>query len=94
MNTIGFCDSLNDLLKSLGTKIIDNGVNDTRIVGSVALLVMVIICAVGMDWEAQAQNFLVVAIVVAIADFLIGTLIGPNEEEMAKGFVGFSSKLN
>lgn len=90
MNTIGFCDSLNDLLKSFGAKIIDNDVNDTRIIGSVALLVMVIICAVGMDWEAQAQNFLVVAIVVAIADFLIGTLIGPNEEEMAKGFVGFS----
>lgn len=31
-------------------KIIDGGVNDIRIVGTVAILVMVIICAVGMDW--------------------------------------------
>lgn len=55
MNTIGFCDSLNDLLKTQGVKIIDNGVNDVRIVGAVALVVMCVICAVGMDWESKAQ---------------------------------------
>lgn len=93
MNTIGFCDSLNDLLKVNGLKIIDNGVMDTRIVGSVAILLMVIICAVGMDWEAQAQNFLVVTILLAILDFIIGTLLGPsNDTEIAEGFVGFSCK--
>lgn len=54
MNTIGFCDSLNDMLKPYGG-IIDNGVNDVRIVGAVALVVMCIICAVGMDWESKAQ---------------------------------------
>lgn len=53
MNTIGFCDSLNDLLKPTG--IIDNGVTDVRIVGTVALVLMCIICAVGMDWESKAQ---------------------------------------
>lgn len=55
MNTIGFCDSLNDLLKHQGTYIIDNSVNDVRIVGTVALIVMCVICAVGMDWESKAQ---------------------------------------
>lgn len=55
MNTIGFCDSLNDLLKSYNLKIIDGGLNDVRIVGAVALLVMCFICAVGMDWESKAQ---------------------------------------
>lgn len=55
MNTIGFCDSLNDLLKSKGLKIIDNDLNDVRIVGAVALLVMCVVCAVGMDWESKAQ---------------------------------------
>lgn len=93
MNTIGFCDSLNDLLKTNGLKIIDNGVMDTRIVGSVALLLMVIICAVGMDWEAQAQNFLVVTIMIAILDFIIGTLLGPSsDQDIVEGFVGFSGK--
>lgn len=55
MNTIGFCDSLNDLLREHGKKIIDNGVQDVRIVGIVAILVMILICAVGMEWESKVN---------------------------------------
>lgn len=92
MNTIGFCDSMNDLLKSNGVKIIDNGVNDVRIVGAVALLVMCIICAVGMDWESKAQNFLIAVIVGAMVDFIVGAIMGPSTTtEIAEGFVGLSS---
>lgn len=53
MNTIGFCNSLNDLLASYNTKIIDGGVNDIRLVGVIAILLMVIVCTFGMDWEAK-----------------------------------------
>lgn len=56
MNTIGFCDSLNDLLKTNGLKIIDNSVNDIRIVGIIALIVMILICAVGMEWESKVLD--------------------------------------
>lgn len=56
MNTIGFCESLNDLLKSHGLKIIDNGVMDIRIVGVIALLVMILICAIGMEWESKVSK--------------------------------------
>ena len=55
MNTIGFCESLNELLKSFNLKIIDNGMTDVRIVGTFALLLMCIICAIGMDWETKTQ---------------------------------------
>ncbi|XP_049872185.1 bumetanide-sensitive sodium-(potassium)-chloride cotransporter [Pectinophora gossypiella] len=92
MNTIGFCESLNDLLKSTGGGIVDNGVNDIRIVGPVALLIMCVICAVGMDWESKAQNFLIAIIVGAMVDFVVGTIMGPKDVgEIAKGFVGLSS---
>ncbi|KAL1379867.1 hypothetical protein pipiens_003705 [Culex pipiens pipiens] len=94
LNTIGFCSSLNDLLKSYDTKIVDGGVNDVRIVGSIAIVVMVIICAVGMEWEAKAQNFLIVAIVIAIFNFLIGVVVGPSSDaSVAQGFMGFSSAV-
>ncbi|XP_012055444.1 PREDICTED: bumetanide-sensitive sodium-(potassium)-chloride cotransporter [Atta cephalotes] len=94
MNTIGFCDSLNDLLKTNNLKIIDNSVNDVRIVGIIALIVMILICAIGMEWESKAQNFLIAIIVSAIFDFLIGTIMGPqNEEQKAKGFIGFSADV-
>lgn len=94
MNTIGFCDSLNDLLKSNGLKIIDNGINDVRIVGCAAIVVMILICAIGMEWESKAQNFLIVTIVAAMVDFIVGALIGPpNDDEIAKGFVGFNTTV-
>ncbi|XP_013140299.1 PREDICTED: bumetanide-sensitive sodium-(potassium)-chloride cotransporter-like [Papilio polytes] len=94
MNTIGFCDSMNDLLSTQGLKIIDNGPNDVRIVGTIALILMCIICAVGMDWESKAQNFLIAIIIVAMVDFMVGTFMGPKDvEEISKGFVGLSATV-
>lgn len=75
-------------------KILDNDVNDIRIIGTVALLVMIIICAVGMEWETKAQNFLIAIIVAAIANFIIGCIKGPStQEQRAEGFIGFNSKF-
>lgn len=72
-------------------KIIDGGVNDIRIVGTVALLIMVIICAVGMDWETKAQNFLVVTIIAAIGCFIVGVIMGPKSEaDASKGHTAMS----
>ncbi|CAK9816690.1 Bumetanide-sensitive sodium-(potassium)-chloride cotransporter [Anthophora quadrimaculata] len=94
MNTIGFCDSLNDLLREYNLQIIDNGVNDVRVVGIIALILMIMICAVGMEWESKAQNFLIAIIIAAIFDFVIGTIIGPkNISQEARGFLGFSSEV-
>ena len=94
MNTIGFCNSLNDLLASYDTYIIDGGLNDVRLVGVLAILVMILICAVGMEWESKAQNFLIAIIVGAMFTFMIGTAIGPlNDEQRAQGFTGFTCKL-
>lgn len=91
MNTIGFCDSLNDLLHSYDKMIIDGSTNDVRIVGTVALLIMCIICAVGMEWESKAQNVLVIIIMGAIVDFIVGAIMGPRgDKQLAKGFTGFN----
>lgn len=54
---------------------------------------MILICAVGMEWESKAQNFLVAIIVAAMFNFMIGATIGPQSEKaIAKGFTGLSSK--
>ncbi|CAG9818005.1 unnamed protein product, partial [Phaedon cochleariae] len=94
MNTIGFCNSMSDLLKLYNLQIIDGDVHDTRIIGTVALLVMILICAIGMEWESKAQNFLIAAIVGAMIDFMVGTIIGPTDDlQKAKGFVGFNATV-
>lgn len=90
MNTIGFCDALNDLLSTYDLKIVDGGINDVRIVGTIAIFVMCVICAVGMEWESKAQNFLIAVIVVAIFVFIVGACVGPLDDlEQAQGFIGF-----
>jgi solute carrier family 12 (sodium/potassium/chloride transporter), member 2 len=95
MNTIGFCDSLNDLLKnSFDITFIDGAVNNTRVIGTIALIIMIVICAVGMEWEVKAQNVLVLIIIGAIVNFMIGTILGPNEtKDIAEGFTGFSMEV-
>ncbi|XP_063232957.1 bumetanide-sensitive sodium-(potassium)-chloride cotransporter isoform X2 [Bacillus rossius redtenbacheri] len=94
MYVVGFCESMRDLLKSLGTKILDGGVNDMRIVGVITIFVLLAIVVVGMEWESKAQMVLLVILLAAIVDFIIGTCIGPlNDEDKARGFEGYSSKL-
>lgn len=65
--------------------------HDVRITGAIALAVMIFICAVGMEWEIKAQNFLLAIIVAAIINFIVGSIIGPSSEKQeAEGFVGFN----
>lgn len=116
MYVVGFCESMQALLTSSGTEIVDGGINDVRIVGCITILVLLIIVVVGMEWEAkvrminfaylmnavimrppsslaQAQIGLLIILLVAIADFIIGSLIGPKSlDEKAKGFLGYNGE--
>lgn len=48
---------------------------------------------IGMEWEAKAQLGLLIILLIALADFVIGTFIGPKSiEEYAKGFIGYNGK--
>ncbi|XP_055703253.1 bumetanide-sensitive sodium-(potassium)-chloride cotransporter isoform X2 [Phlebotomus papatasi] len=94
MYVVGFCESLQDLLRSFGMAIIDDGVHDVRIIGSITIIILLAIVVIGMEWEAKAQVGLLFILLVAIADFLIGTFIGPKSDlEIAKGFVGYNSTV-
>ncbi|XP_050303386.1 bumetanide-sensitive sodium-(potassium)-chloride cotransporter [Anthonomus grandis grandis] len=94
MNTIGFCNSLSALLRIYGYSMFGSDINDARVIGTVATLVMIAICAIGMEWESKAQNFLIAIIVAAMADFLVGTIMGPTTElQQAQGFTGFNATV-
>ena len=58
MNVVGFCESLIDLLSSFGVIIIDGGVNDVRILGTITMIALIAIVAFGMEWEAKVRNLL------------------------------------
>lgn len=54
--TIGFCESLNDLLKTFDLKIIDNGVNDVRIIGTITIILLTGIVVIGLEWETKVTT--------------------------------------
>lgn len=56
MYVVGFCESVTDLLKALGTSIVDGGVQDVRIIGSITVVVLTVIVVVGMEWEAKVRD--------------------------------------
>ncbi|KAK7068984.1 hypothetical protein SK128_015902 [Halocaridina rubra] len=94
MHIVGFCESLNDLLASLNTKIFDGGLNDIRLNACITILVLIAIVRIGLEWEARAQVFLLLVLIVAMGDFVIGAFMGPmDDEELAKGFVGMNTTV-
>lgn len=74
MYVVGFCESLQDLLKVYNLYIVDNGVNDVRITGCITLLVLTVIVVVGLEWEAKVSEYL--AIIQSC--FLSSNILGPN----------------
>lgn len=56
MYVVGFCESLQDLLASHGLSIVDGGVNDVRIIGSITIVLLTVVVVVGMEWEAKVKT--------------------------------------
>lgn len=70
MYTIGFCESLNDLLKTFDLKIIDNGVNDVRIIGTITIILLTGIVVIGLEWETKVKTIMITRVTVVNEVFL------------------------
>ncbi len=95
MYTIGFCESLVDMLDQYipdFTGIIDstNRTNDLRVIGTVTLILVLGLAIVGMDWVTRVQMGLLVLLIISQIDFIIGSFLPPSAEEISKGFVGYN----
>ncbi|XP_064474714.1 solute carrier family 12 member 2-like [Ornithodoros turicata] len=90
---VGFSESVRDLLKQQGTAVLDGGLNDIRIVSGVTVIVLLGIAIIGTEWESKAQMVLLVILLVAMIDFVVGSMIPPNLDEQGKGYVGWSTSL-
>lgn len=55
MYIVGFCESLTDLLVTYDLHIVDGGVQDIRIVGSITIVILTFIVIIGMEWEAKVS---------------------------------------
>ncbi|XP_068978847.1 bumetanide-sensitive sodium-(potassium)-chloride cotransporter [Bombus flavifrons] len=94
MYVVGFCESMVDCLKANEICIVDCDNTDIRIIGCITIVLLLLIVMFGLEWEAKAQIGLLIILLLAIADFMIGTIIGPkNDQERAKGFIGYNADL-
>lgn len=55
MYVVGFCESMMDLLKSFDVSIVDGGIQDVRIIGSITIFILLLIVVIGMEWEAKVR---------------------------------------
>ncbi|KAM8776530.1 solute carrier family 12 member 3 isoform 2-T2 [Rhynchonycteris naso] len=92
MHTVGFAETVRDLLQEHGTPIVDP-INDIRIIGVVTVTVLLGISLAGMEWESKAQVLFFLVIMVSFANYLVGTLIPPSEDKAAKGFFSYRGDI-
>ena len=81
---IGFVSSLRDLLTEQVENfqgLIGTGTKepDIRLIGSATLVVLLAVTLVGMEWVTRVQKILLLLLVAAQMDFVIGAFMGPSE---------------
>ncbi|KAM9192314.1 solute carrier family 12 member 3 isoform 4-T4 [Dugong dugon] len=92
MHTVGFAETVRDLLQEYGSPIVDP-TNDIRIIGVVTVTLLLAISLAGMEWESKAQVLFFLIIMVSFANYLVGTLIPPSEDKASKGFFSYRGDI-
>ncbi|XP_046634296.1 bumetanide-sensitive sodium-(potassium)-chloride cotransporter-like [Daphnia pulicaria] len=96
LNVVGFCQSIQDLMRSYGGAVIVDGAdNDIRIIGTITMIAVCALCGLGAKYEAKTQGVMLVILMVALANFAAGSIMGPgsSEKEKARGFLGYDLDL-
>nr|BAM74642.1 putative Na-K-2Cl cotransporter [Anguilla japonica] len=88
MYVVGFSETVVDLLKENNAIMVDD-VNDIRIIGCITVVLLLGISVAGMEWEAKAQVFLLIILLVAIINVFVGTVIPSTEAKRSRGFFNY-----
>ncbi|KAL1272040.1 hypothetical protein QQF64_031056 [Cirrhinus molitorella] len=92
LHTVGFSETVRDLLKDYKSQMVDD-VNDVRIIGAVTVCILLCITFAGMAWEAKAQILFFIAIMLSLINYFVGTVIPPNTEKESVGFFGYRGDI-
>ncbi|XP_069824579.1 solute carrier family 12 member 3 [Dendropsophus ebraccatus] len=92
MHTVGFAETVRDLLQENEATIVDPS-NDIRIIGIITVAILLGISLAGMEWEAKAQILFFIVIMVSFANYLVGTVIPATDEKKAKGFFSYRADI-
>lgn len=61
LNVVGFCQSIQDVMKNYGgVVIVDGADNDIRIIGSITMIAVCALCGLGAKYEAKVNEFFLI----------------------------------
>ncbi|XP_034542403.1 solute carrier family 12 member 3 [Notolabrus celidotus] len=92
MHTVGFAETVVDLMKEHGASIVDR-TNDIRIIGIITVTCLLGISMAGMAWESKAQVLFFLVIMVSFASYIVGTIIPASPGKQAKGFFNYKADI-
>uniref|UniRef100_A0A8C8R6S2 Solute carrier family 12 member 3 n=1 Tax=Pelusios castaneus TaxID=367368 RepID=A0A8C8R6S2_9SAUR len=92
MHTVGFAETVRDLLQEHNSPILDP-TNDIRIIGVITVTVLLGISLAGMEWEAKAQVLFFIVIMISFLNYIVGTVIPASKEKQAKGFFNYQADI-
>ncbi|XP_077555492.1 solute carrier family 12 member 2-like [Haemaphysalis longicornis] len=93
MYVVGFAETVQAVMKRQSQVIVDGDMNDIRIISCATVVVLLCIALIGTEWESKAQIVLLIILLAAMIDFVVGSFFPPTMELMSKGFVGYSGTL-
>ncbi|CAL1284610.1 unnamed protein product [Larinioides sclopetarius] len=93
MYVVGFAETLLVLLQNSEMPLFENPINNIRVISCLTVVVILGIAIVGTEWETKAQIVLLIILLVAMADFLAGVCISPDEEQLLRGYVGWNKTV-
>ncbi|KAM7002607.1 LOW QUALITY PROTEIN: solute carrier family 12 member 3 [Tautogolabrus adspersus] len=92
MHTVGFAETVVDLMREHGAVIVDR-TNDIRIIGIITVTCLLGISMAGMAWESKTQVLFFLVILVSLASYIVGTILPASPEKQAKGFFSYKADI-
>ncbi|XP_054715278.1 solute carrier family 12 member 2-like [Uloborus diversus] len=93
MYVVGFAETFRVLLIEYEVVLFERAIDDIRVISCITVVVLLGIAIIGTEWETKAQIVLLLILLAAMADFLVGACFKPTEEQISKGFMGFNATL-
>uniref|UniRef100_A0AAQ5YGQ2 Solute carrier family 12 member 3 n=1 Tax=Amphiprion ocellaris TaxID=80972 RepID=A0AAQ5YGQ2_AMPOC len=92
MHTVGFAETVTDLMSEHGAVMVDR-INNIRIIGIVTVTCLLGISMAGMAWESKVGILFFLVIMVSFVNYIVGTIIPASPEKQSKGFFSYRADI-
>uniref|UniRef100_H2XTN7 Solute carrier family 12 member 2 n=1 Tax=Ciona intestinalis TaxID=7719 RepID=H2XTN7_CIOIN len=93
MYVVGFSETVVELMFKYNATMTGSVLNDTRIVGTITVILLLGVTQLGMAWESKMQMGLLIILLISIINFLIGTFIPASTVQMSYGMFNYQSNI-